>query len=696
MASQSRVPLPVDDGDGGDGGDGGDPPPPPRRRLRWLSGLISGAGRLISSVLDSPSFSSEDDDDLLSEEDEDSYAQSKGLVDLNQSGKNLEQAMDRNDRSLAIVTKDHSKDAIEKLLVQETFSRDECDKLSKIIQTRVVDPPSVEVSRYGMQKEHLSRTNSNIVSPPEARWPLDHLTELPETIPYSSPRLSPLSPRKWLLHSQDLHSTAVMEAKKWLEEKKSSSNSKSDLNSSPRTDVPQYYLGGEVGSPVELAKSYMQSLPPWQSPSWNSKTCIAGQAYKDEPSISTTSYLFSSSKDLKRKYQAFESRDTLYEIRRIRQKLINNRSESSNFHKLDFSARLSESLSPFGKGHTDVAASYQISLPATEAADHISPFGKGHTDVAASYQISLPATEAADHINLSAKLSTKPPEKDHCFDEACVLNVEAAVDASQPVDAASFDINLDGVEAVNPVLPTLGNSILVNMPMEPVKYNSGLRDEPKSCETAVVLCAKQGLEPLQIDSLVKVGVICDSTSLTPMDNEHDGKSVKFSQPTIIPTEETKSDSSSGKRVAVQIEDSSLPHLGLDHKQFDTTIETRSKGGNDQIQKGANECTNGNDANCSPTGLVTVQVVEYVGYRHPANSSNGELAALAISDGPFQAKTKGLPVETNAGIGKSRNGTSMRSVKQMLSESKNANQPKERKTAGKPRRSKGKVCWDSMA
>lgn len=63
MASQSRVPRPVDDGGGGDGGD---PPPPPRRRLRWLSGLISGAGRLISSVLDSPSFSSEDDDDLLS------------------------------------------------------------------------------------------------------------------------------------------------------------------------------------------------------------------------------------------------------------------------------------------------------------------------------------------------------------------------------------------------------------------------------------------------------------------------------------------------------------------------------------------------------------------------------------------------------------------------------------------------------
>ncbi|XP_039141947.1 uncharacterized protein LOC120279147 isoform X2 [Dioscorea cayenensis subsp. rotundata] len=664
MASQSRVPRPVDDGGGGDGGD---PPPPPRRRLRWLSGLISGAGRLISSVLDSPSFSSEDDDDLLSEEDEDSYAQSKNLVDLNQSGKNLEQAMDMNARSLAIDTKDHSKDAIEKLLVQETFSRDECDKLSKIIQTRVVDPPSVEVSRYGMQKERLSRTNSNIVSPPEARWPVDHLTELPETILYSSPRLSPISPRKWLLHSQDLHSTAVMEAKKWLEEKKSSPNSKSDLNSSPCTDVPQYCLGGEIGSPVELAKSYMQSLPPWQSPSWNSKMCIAGQAYKDETLISTTSYLFSSSKDLKRKYQAFESRDTLYEIRRIRQKLINNRSESSNFHKLDFSARLLESLSPFGKGDTDVAASYQISLP---------------------------ATEPADHINLPAKLSTKPPEKDHCIDEACVLNVEAAVDASQPVDAASFDINLDGVEAVNPVLPTHGNSIPVDMPMEPVKYNSGLGDEPKSCEPAVVLCAKQGLEPLQIDSLVKVGVICDSTSLTPMDNEHDGKSVKYSQPTMMPTEETKSDSGSGEREAVQIEDSSLPHLGLAHKESDTTIGTRSTGGNDQIQKGANECTNGNDANCSPTGLVTVQVVEYVGYRHPANSSNGELAALAISDGPFQAKTKGLPVETNAGIGKSRNGTSVRSVKRMLSESKNAKRAKERKTAGNPRRSKGKVKGSS--
>lgn len=175
--------------------------------------------------------------------------------------------------------------------------------------------------------------------------------------------------------------------------------------------------------------------------------------------------------DLKRKYQAFESRDTLYEIRRIRQKLINNRSESSNFHKLDFSARLLESLSPFGKGDTDVAASYQISLP---------------------------ATEPADHINLPAKLSTKPPEKDHCIDEACVLNVEAAVDASQPVDAASFDINLDGVEAVNPVLPTHGNSIPVDMPMEPVKYNSGLGDEPKSSEPAVVLCAKQVTERILV------------------------------------------------------------------------------------------------------------------------------------------------------------------------------------------------------
>ncbi|KAM0942828.1 hypothetical protein DsansV1_C14g0131481 [Dioscorea sansibarensis] len=666
MASQSRAPRPVDDGSG----EGEDPPPPPRRQLRWLSGVISGAGRLISSVLDSPSFSSEDDDDeLLSVygvlEDEDSYAHSKGLVDLNRSGKNLEQAMDSNERSLAIVTKDHYKDAIEKLLVQETFSRDECDKLTKIIQSRVVDPPSIEVNKHGMQKERLTRTNSNIVSPPEARWPLDQLTELPERIPYIAPSLSPLSPSKWLLDGPDLHSTAVMEAKKWLDEKKSSSHSKSDLNSSPCSDVPQYYLGGEVGSPVELAKSYMQSLPPWQSPSWNTKMCNACQIYKDETSNSTTNYLFSSSKDLKRKYQAFESRDTLYEIRRIRQKLINNRSESSNFHKLDFSAGLLEASSPIGKSDADVAASYQVSLP---------------------------ATEASDHIKLSAKLSTKSPEKDHCFDEDCVL--KAAVDANQPVDATSFDINLDCVETVNSVLPKHGNSIQVDLPIEPAQYNSGLGDEPKSCEPAVVLCDKQGLETLQIDSLVKVGFPCNSTSLTPMDNKHDGESVKYSQPIMIPTEETKSDPSSGEREAIQIEDSSLPHLDLDHKESDTAIETRSKGGNDQIQKGANECTNGNDANSSPTGLVTVQVVEYVGYRHPTNSSNGELAALTISDGPFQANTNGLPRETNAGTGKSRNGRSVRSIKRMLSESKNASRPKERKTAGKPRRSKGKVKGSS--
>ena len=58
------------------------------------------------------------------------------------------------------------------------------------------------------------------------------------------------------------------------------------------------YLGGEVGSPVELAKSYMQSLPPWRCPSWNTQMCNACQIYKDETSNSTTNYLFSSSKVL--------------------------------------------------------------------------------------------------------------------------------------------------------------------------------------------------------------------------------------------------------------------------------------------------------------------------------------------------------------------------------------------------------------
>ncbi|KAJ0962262.1 hypothetical protein J5N97_030090 [Dioscorea zingiberensis] len=670
MASQSRACLALDGGAGA--------PPPLRRQSGWLSDLISGAGRLISSVLDSP-YSSSEEDDLLSEEGEDSEAFSKDLVDLNQSGKNLEQAMDNMDRSLAIVTKVHSKDAIAQLLVQETFSRDECDKLTKIIQSRVVD--TVADGRYVAQKELLNRTISNIISSPDARWSMDLSRDLPEKIPYCSPSLSPLSPVKWLLHGPDLHNTAVMEAKKWLDEK-SSSNSKCDLNCSPcnlNTDVPQYYVGGEVGTPVELAKSYMQSLQPWQSPfsskSWKGEMYNAYQIYKDETSSPTTNHLFSSSKDLKRKFQASESRDTLDEIRRIRMKLMNNRSECSYFHQLNFSARLLEASSPIGRSDTDVPGAYQIPVPTTEA--------------------------AAEHRDMSDKLSSKISDEDHCLDEAFMLNVEAAVDTNYPVFAASIDINLDGVETVNVVSPANGN-LPVNLPVEPAEYYSGVGDEPVPCEPAVVLCEELGLkERLQIDGQDSVLAPCDSTCLALTSNKHDGETVKCSQPITVPTEETKSvpsdadqtssaHISSGEGETVRVEKSSQLHLGSNCKDSDTVIDTGSHEGNYQIHKAANDFANENNVNCSSTGLVTVQVVGYAGHRHPTNPDNGELGSLGIPDGPFQATTGEVPLETNVGTGKSRNGMTMRSIKRMLTESKSTSRPKERKTTGRPRRSKAKA------
>lgn len=41
---------------------------------------------------------------------------------------------------------------------------------------------------------------------------------------------------------------------------------------------------GEAGSPVDMAKSYMKSLPPWRSPS------LSGIGYRDPPPSATRRY----------------------------------------------------------------------------------------------------------------------------------------------------------------------------------------------------------------------------------------------------------------------------------------------------------------------------------------------------------------------------------------------------------------------
>ncbi|XP_062221271.1 uncharacterized protein LOC133920688 isoform X2 [Phragmites australis] len=119
----------------------GDPSPPPGG---WLSGLVSGAGRLLAAVIGSESSAS----NASSSSPESS--QSPGTADqgnmahfasdsyqLNQRGNEIV-LKDCGEGSLAVVSEIDPKDAMIQLLMQETYTRSECDALIKIIQERVV------------------------------------------------------------------------------------------------------------------------------------------------------------------------------------------------------------------------------------------------------------------------------------------------------------------------------------------------------------------------------------------------------------------------------------------------------------------------------------------------------------------------------------------------------------------------------
>lgn len=154
---------------------------------------------------------------------------------------------------------------IAQLLTQETFTREECDRLTHIIKSRVVDSPIIRGTEDGRLGEVLDKTAGNDVDTP------------------------------------DLRNTAVKEAKKWFEGKKLGANSKPvecgicTLNTAPHVTEE------EAGSPVDLAKSYMQDRPLWASPSTNhiqlqSPSSMGKELFKEATAFSVGSKSLSPSK----------------------------------------------------------------------------------------------------------------------------------------------------------------------------------------------------------------------------------------------------------------------------------------------------------------------------------------------------------------------------------------------------------------
>uniref|UniRef100_A0A0D9WAI6 Uncharacterized protein n=1 Tax=Leersia perrieri TaxID=77586 RepID=A0A0D9WAI6_9ORYZ len=223
----------------------------------WLSSIVSGARRVISSVLfSSPeeAASGEDEED----DDEDETENNHG----------------------AIVSYNESKLAIEEMVMKETFSRDECDKMVKLIQSRVTDSALPESREYGTPKEIPTR-NAAVGNDFTGAWrSLSRHRNVTESVSFSNIGSGSFSPGSLIHASPEQLSAAVMEAKKWLEEKRQGLGSKPEDHGpcTLNTDMLNSGVESDQGSPVDLAKSYMQSLPPWQSP------FIGSQKFKTPPS----------------------------------------------------------------------------------------------------------------------------------------------------------------------------------------------------------------------------------------------------------------------------------------------------------------------------------------------------------------------------------------------------------------------------
>ncbi|GLT48380.1 hypothetical protein SLA2020_220100 [Shorea laevis] len=281
----------------------------------WISRLIysptrliaTGAGKLLSSVFGSESSesSSSASSSGSSAPSDDIYNNGNDIYDSSPGAKHIKKRELQMAQTIAQMSE--SKRLIEQLLMRETFSREECERLTNIIKSRIVNSSMIGVMDGERLNETPSRTTDNVVD------------------------------------------TAVMEAKKWFEEKKSGSSSKSDL--CHKTSALNYAIlplgsEGEVGSPVDMAKSYMQTRPSWASPSVNhiehrSPSPIEIHIFKEGTPHSIAENSLSSSK-LKWDSPTTSSWNIQEELRKVRSKATEDMLRARPSSKIDWSPFTSE------------------------------------------------------------------------------------------------------------------------------------------------------------------------------------------------------------------------------------------------------------------------------------------------------------------------------------------------------------------
>ncbi|XP_073004532.1 uncharacterized protein [Typha latifolia] len=479
----------------------------------WLSGLISGAGRIISSVFGSDSTSSSSsssfyssDEDIDRYKDENTAVSSERHDEINLGAQETKLLKDSMEGSLAIVSEIESKDAIQQLLMQETYSRDECNKLVQLIQSRVVDSGPMELGQGQVEKE-LSITATGIDTTLPVDW---QNRKVLEKVSLPSCRPNILSPGpSYLALSPDVQDTAVMEAKKWLETKKLTSSSKFCSDCGPcslNSDVFNSDFECQASSPAEIAKSYMQSVPPVQSPSLSSaryKSPTGVPLQKDE--AANACYLVPPSKVLNRNYHRSVSGDVFDNSQRIQTK------STGSF--LNISKIKQANLSREFTGH--------------EASRTLSTADQGVIEAIGMNDAPnfLPSLKGRD---TSVSLSEGLHAKDHGAVESFTLFCQRAYDEILPLGTArttSTDIISDSEAVINAALSNHETPILTALPLVPRLSQIG--DYPAFCDSASLLLDRnqdtKQLPPV-IGQVENASFDSDSLAMVPKE-EHDAGSV---------------------------------------------------------------------------------------------------------------------------------------------------------------------------
>ncbi|KAH9620696.1 hypothetical protein KSS87_017861 [Heliosperma pusillum] len=378
---------------------------------------------------------------------------------------------DGSDKAFSPSCKSEHKRKIEELVLDETFSREEGDQLIRLIKSRIIGTPPTR-------------------------------------------------------------NKAVMEAKKWLLEKRSGSKKKLETE----LDSSSQFTRSEKGSPADMAKSYMQNRPAWASPSskhaeFVSPSTLSKLHFKEETPTSTLR-----SSELKRSSFAAGSWNLLDEIRRVRTKATEEFLAATPLTKTSLSIFVPES----NQDKMESKGTVEAADPAESA--HVEPDNVLRDAVANSFSRGSqgPGEEAYEGgVGFVIYASVEVDRDDNAVQSMEHLEHSEAVDVSVPNDDKDNGVNESRSTTAENGSVASGYAVGQNAPEEP---------KPSEEENGNPLGSSQGGQDVHIENSnilsESIDIPCTTVVLNGSQNssslQEEDLSQDFSHPTVdVPTAKAK-------------------------------------------------------------------------------------------------------------------------------------------------------------